>query len=158
MAESKIIIRHILSTISYRLTKSINEVDSDFFSFQSSNGVRKPIELINHMSHVMTYCIGEIAKRRPQKLLNLNEEEEVKRLFKLFKEADELIKKNDVTIQTCLILIQGPLSDILTHVGQISLLRRYFNKPIKGENFMNAKIVIGNIDRESQDLNNEQFE
>jgi hypothetical protein len=158
MAESKIIIRHILSTISYRLTKSINEVDSDFFSFQSSNGVRKPIELINHMSHVMTYCIGEIAKRRPQKLLNLNEEEEVKRLFKLFKEADELIKKNDVTIQTCLILIQGPMSDILTHVGQISLLRRYFNKPIKGENFMNAKIVIGNIDRESQDLNNEQFE
>jgi hypothetical protein len=157
MTESKIIIRHILSTISYRLTKSINDVDSDFFSFQSSNGVRKPIELIYHMSYVMTYCIAEITKKQPEKPLNLNEEEEIKRLFRLLKEADELIKENEISIETSLILIQGPLSDILTHVGQIAMLRRYFDKPIKGENFMNAKIEIGNLDRESQDLNNEQF-
>jgi hypothetical protein len=157
MTESGIIIRHILSTISYRLTKSIHEVEPEFFSFQSSNGARTPIELIYHMSYVMTYCLAELVKIEAQKPLKLTEDEEIKRLFKLLKEADELIKISDISVEASLILIQGPLSDILTHIGQISMLRRYFNKPIKGENFMKAKIAIGNIDRESQDLNNDQF-
>jgi len=40
-------------------------------------------------------------------------------------------------------LIQGPLADALTHVGQINVLRRIAGTPVRGENYAQAKITIG---------------
>ncbi len=37
-------------------------------------------------------------------------------------------------------LIQGPLSDALTHVGQLSMLRRISGDPLPPENFAKADI------------------
>ena len=54
-------------------------------------------------------------------------------------------------------VIQGPLADILTHIGQLAMLRRIYQKPITGENFMKAKIQIGKIDKIDQTLDNIQF-
>jgi len=157
MTESETILRHILSTISYRLTKSLNDIEIDFFMFQPSNGVRKPIEIVYHMSYVLSYCIGEIIQKEPEKPVNVNTEEEIKRFFILLKNTDKLIEESNLTLDTSLKLIQGPLADILTHVGQIAMLRRFYNKPITGEDFMKAKIKVGNIDRENQILDNTQF-
>ena len=38
------------------------------------------------------------------------------------------------------ILLQGPLSDILTHIGQISMLSRLNNNPIEWEDFSSSPI------------------
>ncbi len=40
-------------------------------------------------------------------------------------------------------LIQAPLADALTHVGQISMLRRLAGAPVRGENYFKAEIVAG---------------
>jgi hypothetical protein len=109
------------------------------------------------MASVLRYLIKEISQREPIKPSGFTEDEEIKLFYDLLREADELLIEAHVPLETCLILIQGPLADILTHVGQISLLRRYFNKPITGENFMKAKIAIGNLARERQDFSNDQF-
>jgi hypothetical protein len=37
-------------------------------------------------------------------------------------------------------LIQGPLADALTHIGQIALMRRMAGASIRGENFFAAEI------------------
>ena len=42
-------------------------------------------------------------------------------------------------------LIQGPLADALTHVGQIALLRRLAGAPVKGENYFKADIAKGRV-------------
>ena len=37
-------------------------------------------------------------------------------------------------------LLQGPLSDVMTHVGQLALLRRLADTPVAPENFIYAEI------------------
>ena len=42
-------------------------------------------------------------------------------------------------------LFQAPISDALTHVGQIALLRRLAGAPLRAENYYVAKIAIGTV-------------
>jgi hypothetical protein len=42
-------------------------------------------------------------------------------------------------------LVQGPLADALTHVGQLALLRGVFGAPIKPESYARAEIVVGRV-------------
>ncbi len=42
-------------------------------------------------------------------------------------------------------LFQGPIADALTHVGQLTMLRRLADAPIKGENYHRADIVAGRV-------------
>ncbi len=39
-------------------------------------------------------------------------------------------------------LFQGPVADALTHVGQIAMLRRLAEVPLRGENYFRADISI----------------
>ena len=42
-------------------------------------------------------------------------------------------------------LFQGPIADALTHVGQMTLLRRIEGTPMRGENYAQADIEIGRV-------------
>ena len=42
-------------------------------------------------------------------------------------------------------LFQGPIADALTHVGQITLLRRMAGAPVRGENYFKAEISAGRV-------------
>ena len=45
-------------------------------------------------------------------------------------------------------LIQGPLADALTHVGQLAMLRGMAGSPIRPESYARADIVIGRVGME----------
>ena len=47
--------------------------------------------------------------------------------------------KNKIDEDIAKKLINGPLSDTLTHIGQLTLLRRLEGNPIKWENYTNAE-------------------
>jgi hypothetical protein len=42
-------------------------------------------------------------------------------------------------------IFQGPIADALTHVGQISMLRRLAGSPVRGENYLRARIRAGAV-------------
>ena len=42
-------------------------------------------------------------------------------------------------------LFQGPVADALTHTGQLTMLRRCADSPVKGENYAKAEIVSGRV-------------
>jgi hypothetical protein len=42
-------------------------------------------------------------------------------------------------------LLQGPVADALTHVGQLAMLRRLAGSPTRGENFYVAAIAAGQV-------------
>ena len=46
-------------------------------------------------------------------------------------------------------LIQGPIGDALTHVGQIVMLRRVAGRPVRVESYFAAEIVAGGVTEES---------
>jgi hypothetical protein len=45
-------------------------------------------------------------------------------------------------------MIQGPLADALTHVGQLAMLRGAMGAPIRPESYARAEIVAGRVGRE----------
>jgi hypothetical protein len=42
-------------------------------------------------------------------------------------------------------LLQGPVADALTHVGQLAMMRRLAGSPIHGESFFTAAIMVGQV-------------
>jgi hypothetical protein len=42
-------------------------------------------------------------------------------------------------------LIQGPLADALTHVGQLAMLRGMAGAPVRPESYARAEIVRGRV-------------
>ena len=45
-------------------------------------------------------------------------------------------------------LFQGPISDALTHIGQIAILRRQDNSPVRSEVYAKADIATGRVGAE----------
>jgi hypothetical protein len=45
-------------------------------------------------------------------------------------------------------LLQAPIADALTHVGQLMMLRRLAQAPVRSENFAAADIVAGRVTSE----------
>ena len=138
-------LRHILSTISYRFLKAVGSSENEFGSFSAGSGSRTPIEIINHMYYVLNGTRIFIAeekynKEQPEKL---NLTLEIDRFNKELKYLDNVLADKVIEINYSKRLIQGPLSDLLTHVGQISMLSRLAGNPIPGEDFSSASIKTG---------------
>lgn len=47
--------------------------------------------------------------------------------------------------------LQGPMSDAMTHVGQLAMLRRLHGVPVASENFIFARIDRANTSRDQAD-------
>jgi len=77
------------------------------------------------------------------KSLQLDLKAEIQRFDLELKALDNLLTEKEIDINFSKKLLQGPLSDILTHIGQISMLSRIYGNPIEGEDFSSAKIKTG---------------
>ncbi|HED37557.1 MAG TPA: hypothetical protein ENI76_04830 [Ignavibacteria bacterium] len=138
-------LRHTLSTIAYRFKKSVKNVDVEFGNFTLGKGSRTPNEIINHMYYVLSAARVYILEERFQKELpeKLNLKSEIDRFNLELKNVDNILADKDLGMNYSKRLLQGPFSDILTHIGQISMLSRLNGNPIKGENFFSASITTG---------------
>jgi len=136
-------LRHFLAALKYRCSKAIHNVREGYPSYRAGNGVRSPHEILSHISFVL---------RCAQSVFNVDIElhkeprtweEEVEQfyievenlnnyLLKGLPDRDRIAEK----------LLQGPLADAMTHVGQLSMIRRISGDPVSGENFFNADIQI----------------
>ncbi|MCV5942504.1 hypothetical protein OFN64_38105, partial [Escherichia coli] len=63
----------------------------------------------------------------------------------------ELSGRADLSDDLLLRLLQGPLSDAMTHIGQLAQLRRLAGSPVRGENFTKADIRTGHVDADQPD-------
>jgi hypothetical protein len=79
-------------------------------------------------------------------------EEEVERFHQTLEELGHQIdsgkEPRDTTLER---LLQGPVSDAMTHVGQIAMLRGLFGSPVPGEGFMLADIDPYNLSSKQRD-------
>ena len=73
-------------------------------------------------------------------------EEEVGRFFRILSELDISLESgtpwNGRTEEQ---ILQGPLADAMTHIGQLAMLRRIASSPIPKESFDEAAIRPGNL-------------
>lgn len=138
-------LRHTVATIKYRFEKSVKNSNPNFGDFNLGNGSRSPSEIINHMYHVLSSITsflekGETKAKQPEQLIL---QEEIQRFNHELSNVDVAMGEKEIEIASGKKLLQGPLSDILTHIGQISMLQRLYNNPIPGEDFSSASIETG---------------
>lgn len=136
------LLRHILATISYRFEKVVKHIEPDFGDFSAGSGTRTPQEILNHMYQVLQVTGVFIQEERFIKVTpaQLPLQGEIDRFNAELITVGEIIASTPLELPYAKRLIQGPLSDILTHVGQLSMLSRLYGKPIAGEDFSSAKV------------------
>ncbi len=136
-------LRHLLATIAYRFNKSVQFANGNFPMLDIGHGVRKPIEILHHMNHVLSYAKHLITSEERVKQTLKSWTAEVELFKNQLAMIDQLATTSNIERALTDRLIQGPLSDVLTHIGQLSMLSRINAHPIPPENFSIAPISKG---------------
>lgn len=139
------LLRHTISTIKYRFEKSVDESKEDFGEFRLGKGSRTSKEIINHMYHVLNSTRIYLKEERInfEQPVKLTLSQEIERFNYELINTDKALDITELPINYSKRLLQGPLSDILTHIGQISMMQRLNGKPINAEDFSAATIKTG---------------
>ena len=136
--------RHYLATLSYRATIAIKEAPSHYPDFHIGKGVKTPVELLSHISDVLTIAYSWFAVIERNKTVQ-EWEKEVVRFYDLLEKLDQAIANNLTMKATQEQLLQGPFADAMTHIGQLIMLRRLADSPVPRESYIQADIQIGII-------------
>ena len=140
------LLRHTVATLAYRGGKAVRGAPDSFASFRASETTRTPAEILAHIGDLLDWSLS-IAKgaeawhdAKPRTWI-----EEVERFHAALARLDDYLASDAELAATCERLFQGPIADALTHVGQLTMLRRIAGEPIKGENYSRAKIEAGRV-------------
>jgi hypothetical protein len=143
---AKDLFRHALATLAYRGGKALRGAPEGFSDFRVAPGSRTPGEILAHIGDLLDWALIMAKEKHvwhesaPQAW-----DLDVQRFFTALASFDAFIS-SDAPLQAPLDrLLQGPVADALTHVGQIAMLRRLAEAPLKGENYFRADIAIGRV-------------
>ena len=143
-------LRHMLATVAYRGGLAISDAPVDFASFRAHEETRTAVEILAHIGDLLE---GSIYLLKGQMVVlasaPLPWEDEIKRFFAAVKELDSYLASDGEMVCEAEKLVQGPIGDALTHVGQIVMLRRMAGKPVVVDGYFNAEIVAGTITEET---------
>ena len=139
-------LRHTVATLAYRGAKAVRAAPDSFASFKASPTTRTPAEILAHIGDLLDWALS-IAKGNEtwHNSEPLPWNEEVARFHAALASYDKYLASGGELRATCERLFQGPIADALTHVGQLTMLRRIAGEPIKGENYSRAKIQAGRV-------------
>lgn len=140
------LLRHTLATLAYRAEKAVRGVPPEFASFQLGPTSRNPGQILAHIGDLLDWSLWLLqGKHIWHDSPPLPWEEEKARLFDLLRRLDHALSCVDQTQCDPERLFQGPVADALTHVGQLTMLRRLAGRPVRGENYFKAEIVAGRV-------------
>ena len=142
------LLRHAVATVAYRATRAVSDVPAEFAGFEGAGG-RKPVEILAHMGDLFDWAL-RTAQGNPewQKSTPLPWPEEKRRFFKALDAFDAFLNSEAPIHGEIDRLMQGPVADALTHIGQLAMLRRMAGSRTRRENFYVAPIVTGRVGAE----------
>lgn len=133
---------HHLATLAYRAGSALRDAPPNFGSFSAGAGVRTPHQLLNHMTNLLWFTDQSLRGLAVQaKAEAPTFDEEVLRFDQMLQDLAELLAATALErAGLSERLLQGPLSDAMTHVGQLALLRRLAGSPVPPEDFFSADV------------------
>ena len=140
------LLRHSVATIAYRAGKIIRDAPPGYVDFDAGQKCRTPVQLLAHIGDLFEWALSMVKGQpawnaaRPQPWAD-----EVQRFFDCLKRFDDYLASAQPLHASPDKLLQGPLADTLTHVGQLAILRRLAGVPIRGENYYRADISTGRV-------------
>jgi len=142
MDRDRELLKHFLAAIAYRTQKALRDAPDHYPTFSAGNRVRTPLEILHHMTSLMgyvrTFFVGGQYPRTLEPLPTFKEE--IARFHEMIEAVGTLLASDAKPSISTEQLLQGPFADTMTHVGQLAMLRRLADAPVRPENFVFADI------------------
>jgi hypothetical protein len=143
------LLRHTIATLAYRGGKALRGAPPGFEGFRAAEGSRSAGEILAHVGDLLDWGLALAEGRKEwHDSPALAWEDGTGRFFAALAAFDACLASAENLARSEEGLFQGPVADALTHIGQISLLRRLAGAPVKGENYFRAEIAAGRVGAE----------
>ena len=143
---ARAMLRQTLATLAYRGAKALRGAPEGFAGLRVGDRSRTPGEILAHMGDLLDWAVG-LAKGEHNwhDSPPLDWDQGTERFFAALETFGALLESDLPLECSPEKLFQGPIADALTHVGQISMLRRLAGAPVLGENYFVAPIADGRL-------------
>ena len=145
------ILRHLVATIAYRASHSLRDAPEGFENVRLADGGKTAGELVFHMAQVLSFAMATVTRTERVRYEPQDWTREVERFYMLLSQLDaNLATGASMEDGMDLKLVQGPLADALTHIGQLHSMRRMAGVPIAPTNYIQAGVQAGRIALQDQ--------
>lgn len=133
---------HTVKTIRYRFIRAVQGASVSFGKFRIAPDTRQPEEIVNHMFDLTTKTIsllqhGHFGTPRPEQL---NFQQEQERFLSALYTLQDLFSRLQPDPAQAKKLLQGPLLDMVTHIGQLAMLNGLHGSKVPRENYFDARL------------------
>jgi hypothetical protein len=143
---ARAVVRHLAATLAYRAAKVLRDAPPGFDTVTVGPATRSPVQIVAHMADLMTWGLTLARGESVWKAEGGSDwSTEVVRFFDRLVELDRVLAASEPSSASIEKLIQGPLADALTHVGQLAMIRGMTGAPIRPESYARAEIVAGRV-------------
>lgn len=145
-ATDRCLLRHTLATLAYRGGKVIRGAPANFSQFRAGDSTRTPGQILAHINDVLDWGLT-LAKGAQKYRASepLSWEKDAERFHASLRKLDSYLASKKQLACSTESLFQGPVADVLTHIGQIAMLRRLAGSPLRAENYQKATIKAGSV-------------
>jgi hypothetical protein len=124
----------------------LRDAPAGFATLSVAANTRRPVQIVAHMGDLMTWALtlarGDNVWTRGG---SDDWQKEVQRFFAELENLDRHLAASTPPAGAAEKLIQGPLADALTHVGQLAMLRGMAGAAVRPESYAKADIVLGRV-------------
>jgi hypothetical protein len=146
---TRVWLRHLTATLAYRAAKVLRDAPPGFGAFSVGPTTRQPVQIVAHMADLMTWGVSLARGEYVWKAAGSDDwNVEGRRFFDQLAALDRALTTDGAFAGSVEKLVQGPLADALTHVGQLAMLRGMFGAPVRPESYARAEIVAGRVGME----------
>jgi len=150
MDEKRELLRHALAAIAYRAARALGGAPAEFANFTGAG--RKPVEILAHMGDLFDWSLTAVRGAMHWHVsAPLEWDAEQERFFTTLAAFDVVLASDEPIHAPIERLLQGPVVDALTHIGQIAMLRRLAGCAARSENMYVAAIAAGQVTAEQPD-------
>ena len=139
-------VRHALATVAYRGGKAVRGTPETFATFSAGESTRMPAQLVAHIGDLYDWALTLAqGAQRWNDSTPLAWDLEIARFFRTIAALDAYLASDAPLAAPPEGLLQAPIADSLTHIGQLIMLRRLAGVTMRSENYFRAEIVSGRV-------------
>jgi hypothetical protein len=151
------LLRHAVATLAYRASKVLRDFPTDAATLRATPATRTPLELVSHLGDLLEWATAMAqGESRWSAAQTADWAQASARFFAGLSALDTELAR-DHGRERLEQILQGPIADALTHVGQLALLRGMHGAPVRPESYARAEIRAGQVGRE-QPLPRKEFQ
>jgi hypothetical protein len=143
---ARMALRQMAATLAYRAAKVLRDVPPEFAHKTFGEATRQPVRIVAHMGDLMSWGVSMAGGGKEWKAAGGDDwNTEVERFFTGLAALDAALAADGEFKGSIEKLVQGPLADALTHVGQLAMLRGMAGAPVRPESYARAVITAGRV-------------